>query len=327
MKGGKLVISLDFELFWGVRDRRTLEEYGPHIKKVWEVIPRMIELFDKYQVSATFATVGFLFAKDKAELLESIPKILPEYENSNLSPYNSYLDSLDLESPKYHFATPLLTLLKGTSHEISSHTFSHYYCLEEGQTVDSFVADLDAAHRIAKQNGIKLTSIVFPRNQYNNSYIKSCQLSGIIAYRGNEDFWFYKSEANEDEGYIKRAFRLLDSYVNISGYHTYNLETINPKNARIVNIPASRFLRPYFSPLGFLEHLKYRRIKNSMTYAAEKGEIYHLWWHPHNFGSNTEQNFKALESILEHYKELNGEYDYKSSTMSECAREFLEQNA
>jgi len=42
-----------------------------------------------------------------------------------------------------------------------------------------------------------------------------------------------------------------------------------------------------------------------MNYAAEKGLIYHLWWHPHNFGNNIEENFSFLEKILKAYETLN----------------------
>ena len=33
-KQGYFVISLDFELFWGVRDKRTIEAYGKSIRNV-----------------------------------------------------------------------------------------------------------------------------------------------------------------------------------------------------------------------------------------------------------------------------------------------------
>ena len=33
MNYGKFVISLDFELFWGVRDSRTISSYGSNITK------------------------------------------------------------------------------------------------------------------------------------------------------------------------------------------------------------------------------------------------------------------------------------------------------
>ena len=35
-----------------------------------------------------------------------------------------------------------------------------------------------------------------------------------------------------------------------------------------------------------------------MTTAAKKGEIIHIWWHPHNHGMNIEKNIKQLESLL-----------------------------
>ena len=57
-KKGLFIISLDFELLWGVRDKRTKETYGQNILGVQEVIPQLLDLFDKYDITATFATVG-----------------------------------------------------------------------------------------------------------------------------------------------------------------------------------------------------------------------------------------------------------------------------
>ena len=67
--------------------------------------------------------------------------------------------------------------------------------------------------------------------------------------------------------------------------------------------------------LSFLEPLRLRRIKKSMTYAAKRGEIFHLWWHPHNFGVNQEQNFENLTEILKHFKALEKEYGMQSASM------------
>ena len=57
-----------------------------------------------------------------------------------------------------------------------------------------------------------------------------------------------------------------------------------------------------------------------MTYAAKNNCTYHLWWHPHNFGINQDENFSFLEKILMHYKQLNKEYQFQSYTMSELAK-------
>lgn len=63
MVHGKFVISLDFELMWGVRDKKSKELYGEQILGVHQVIPKLLEIFTIYGVEATFSTVGFLFLK------------------------------------------------------------------------------------------------------------------------------------------------------------------------------------------------------------------------------------------------------------------------
>jgi hypothetical protein len=60
MANGKLVISLDFELYWGVRDAIKLQDYTMHLAGVQKVIPLLLRLFKKYGINATFATVGFI---------------------------------------------------------------------------------------------------------------------------------------------------------------------------------------------------------------------------------------------------------------------------
>jgi hypothetical protein len=54
------LISLDFELMWGVRDHRSIATYGKNILGVREAIPAMLAMFTKYRVKATWATVGML---------------------------------------------------------------------------------------------------------------------------------------------------------------------------------------------------------------------------------------------------------------------------
>jgi hypothetical protein len=97
--------------------------------------------------------------------------------------------------------------------------------------------------------------------------------------------------------------------------HSESSET----TAELINVPGSWFLRPYSHKLRFLEWMKLRRIKNAMTYAAKNGKLYHLWWHPHNFGKNQDQNFKNLTEILEHFTYLQKEYEMESMNMQEVA--------
>tara|TARA_B100000809_G_scaffold111195_1_gene109784 strand:+ start:3318 stop:4286 length:969 start_codon:yes stop_codon:yes gene_type:complete len=305
-KTGEFVISLDFELFWGMKDCSTINTYGENILGVRNAIPKMIQLFNEFEINATFATVGFLFAKNKKELLKFSPTKKPQYENKNLSSYTDYLEKLGIDetNDKYHFASSLIDLInEHPNHEISTHTFSHYYCLEKGQNVSDFKQGLISAINIAKKKGIVLKSIIFPKNQFNEKYLKTCLDLGINSYRGNEESWIYKAEKSKDETLLKKMFRFSDSYINISGHHCYSID--NTKKNTPYNIPSSRFLRPYSKRLKMLKILKLNRIKKSMNYAAKNGLVYHLWWHPHNFGKNTERNFKILNQILIHYSKLN----------------------
>jgi hypothetical protein len=56
-----------------------------------------------------------------------------------------------------------------------------------------------------------------------------------------------------------------------------------------------------------------------MTYAAKNNLTYHLWWHPHNFGMDQDENFIFLEKILTHFQFLNTKYNFQSYTMSSLA--------
>jgi peptidoglycan/xylan/chitin deacetylase (PgdA/CDA1 family) len=319
-----LVISLDFELFWGMFDKVTIPEYGERIQGEQTAIPRMLELFSEYGIHATWATVGMLMTRSKNELLALLPPQTrqPRYQNMDISSYR-YIESMPIGTSEkddtYHFGSTLVQKILETPHqEIGNHTFSHFYCIDGHKNSDEvFEADIDAWNHIAKTYGIKAGSIVFPRNQASPEALTVCYKKGIYAYRGNEDHFLYRARGDEEQSLFIRAFRLLDHYINISGHHTYVVEK---KEGEIVNIPASRFLRPWSKTLRFLEPLRMRRIKNAMTYAAKRGEVFHLWWHPHNFGIDQEENFKNLTEILDHFKTLEKKYGMQSASMSDLTQ-------
>lgn len=318
---GYFVISLDFELYWGIRDKKTLAEYGSNILGVRTALPRMLSLFDQYQTHATFATVGLLFANEKEQLIAFLPKEKPSYEEPNLSPYNGHFETVGKNEAEdqYHFASGLIDkIIERGHHEIGTHTFSHYYCLEKGQTLEDFRRDIQAAVKIAALKNLEMKSLVFPRNQFNEAYLQVCLENGITSYRGNEKSWFYRAEGTNEETLLKKLVRMADMYVNISGHNCAGLDEL--RKSTPVNIPSSRFLRPFSPTLKLLEGLRLKRIKDSMTYAARQGKVYHLWWHPHNFGIHQTENFRFLEDVLKHYQQLQSEFGFQSITMGDLAK-------
>lgn len=312
MSKGIFTISLDFELFWGVRDHRTLEDYGENIRNVHHVVPRLLALFNKYDVHCTWATVGFLFFSDKKELLPCLPEQRPGYIKKEYDPY-SYLEQHELEKV-YHFAPALIEeIKKAPGQEIGTHTFSHFYTLEKNTTIEQFRSDLRAAIRIANEKGVELKSIVFPRNQYSEEHIRICLEEGIIIYRGNALAGAYKPVSREHENLFRKGIRFADAYMNLTGQQCHE---IPPANA-IVNIPASRFLRPFKPAFRIFDGLKLRRIKQGIKFAAKHGLIYQLWWHPHNFGKYMDENVKFLEEVFKYYHQLNREGKIESLNLLE----------
>lgn len=71
IKSGALVISLDFELSWGIRDFESIGNRNK-ILPTRQVVPMLLEMFKKYDIHATWATVGFLFFESKTERSEEL---------------------------------------------------------------------------------------------------------------------------------------------------------------------------------------------------------------------------------------------------------------
>lgn len=317
---GVFTISLDFELYWGVRDNRTLSSYRENLLRVHDVVPQLLALFQHYDIHCTWATVGFLFFDSADALKRSLPARRPAYVNEALDPYR-VLDSIGptADDDPFHFAPRLITAIQATPfQEVGTHTFSHYYCLEPGQTVEAFRDDLKAAIDVAARSGIQLASLVFPRNQFNDRYLDVLADVGLTAYRGNARSWLYAARSQAAETRLRRAFRLLDNYLRLSGFQVHRWTDL--KDGRPVNVPASRFLRPYHPRLAALDPLRLRRIRDELTYAARQGGLYHLWWHPHNFGRYTKENFDFLRRILDHYTALRRDHGMVSLNMGELAR-------
>ena len=313
---GTLIVSLDFELFWGMLDVCPLEKYQDHVLGGRKAIPELLALFRKYGIHATWATVGFLFAHSPKEAASFFPEeaLRPSYENPALKSYGEFsqIGESEEEAPCF-FAPSLIELVAQTpGQEIGSHTFSHYYCKEKGQTVRQFEADMTAAKAIAAQYGFDLTSAVLPRNQCDPEYIRVLKDLGFTAYRGMENNWI---ENKVHVHFPLRVLRLLDTYFPLTGRRCSTPE----KERGIWNLTGTQMFRPIFMPLKFMEGAKVRRIKRRMLYAAKTGQTFHLWWHPHNLGVRTEEHMAQLEEIFRYYGELKEKYGMESLNMRQAA--------
>jgi peptidoglycan/xylan/chitin deacetylase (PgdA/CDA1 family) len=313
-KRSAFVLSLDFELHWGIRDHTG----RARLLGARAAIPRMLDLLQEFQVGASWATVGFLFASSRRELEALSPELRPAYAELRLRPYAEPLGHTEDDDP-FHFAPSLIDLIRCTPlQEIGTHTFSHYYCNEPGQSAATFAADLRAAIEIARLRGIELASIVFPRNQHNPAYDPILLAHGIRAYRGNprSSMWQF-SGAEESTESTKRMARLADTYIALHPDEELQRwdDVLQPSG--LSDVRATTFLRPWSRRLRALEPLRIARLRAAIRRAARTNRLIHLWWHPHNFGLNTDENLAVLRALLETFAECRECYGMQSMTMSE----------
>lgn len=320
---GALVLSLDFELAWGLRDQRARDPNArERLLGARRAVPRLLDLFEEFRVAATWATVGFLFASTREELERFSPASRPEYQQASLSPYGEPVGENEEKDP-LHYAASLVRRIKATPRqEIGSHTFSHYYCTEIGQTRETFRADLESACAIARSHGISLRSIVFPRNQHNPAYDDVLLDLGFRTFRGNprSSSWTF-ADFEQSRRNWKRLARFTDAYVGGGSWNTTPWADMR-QSSGLSDIRASAMLRPFNPALRHLESVRLKRIRRSVRVAARRGRILHLWWHPHNFGRNQEENLAFLRRVLVEFDECRERYGMHSFSMIE-ADEFL----
>ncbi|HMF73929.1 MAG TPA: hypothetical protein VK616_20750 [Flavitalea sp.] len=322
---GIFTVSLDFELHWGVFDKRNRDERKRCYENTLRIIPSMLALFQKHGVHVTWASVGSLFASDQNEWYRMKPANEPEYENSIYSAYQYVRENgLDPQFKWAHFAPEMIgKILTYEGQELGTHTFSHYYCLEKLRGEDAFGADLKAVQKAAAKFNASTVSLVFPRNQFNPVHLKVCYDNGIKTIRSNPVDWFWSPVPDKGGNLLRKIFRTGDAYFPMASRRTsFSLESLKPVSGEPLQIPASRFLRPWHPRYKMANKLVLKRVKSEMKNAAIKNECYHLWWHPENFGDYPEQNMTNLEEILNFYSECRQKYQMKSWNMGEYPRHF-----
>ncbi len=310
-KQGVFSISLDFELHWGIFDNVGIDAKRPYFDATIEVIPEIVQLFVANKIEATWATVGMLFNKDVSQLKQNYPASLPSYTNKNLSAYNFITTQLKDGDDCYYTAHDLVKLIDDADgQEVGTHTYSHFYALEKGQTIEQFEADIKQCSVLANEIGVTLKSIVFPRNQINQEYLPICEKYGVLSIRTNPKKWFDFNSGNQ---LFKKIVRSLDCYLPICNT-LVSLEHLNSKESGLFFIQFSRLLKPV-SGIPFANKFKIHRIKGEMTRAAKQGLSYHLWWHPHNFGENPNKAMIELQKIVKHYVHLKDTYGMQCFNM------------
>lgn len=319
MKKGALCISLDFEKFWGMHDVMPLNVLENRLIQVDEVVDRLLDLFEKYEIHATWATVGLLNFPDLESLKSFVKDKHIPYQQPDFSPYPLTKFHIEEYATMAYLGLDSIQKIRTTEgQELASHTFSHYYVLEKGPKIGDFKSDLADFKQMFPED--EITSIVFPRNQVQTSHLEACSHQAYTAYRGNQESLFWKNSDYYSESKWKKIGRFADAYFNLSQTAIYAWDELD-KEGGLLNIPASRFFRPH-SGYASLEKRKVKRIISELKQAAQSNKIYHLWWHPHNFADQMDAHFEQLETILKVVRSLKKSDEFESLNMHEIQQAY-----
>lgn len=307
---GTFVISIDHEFAWGYADHVLKERDKERIRGEMGIVRRLIALFEKYGVPATWAIVAHLL-EHGCKWEGTLPH--PEYPRPiykgekqdwfrDHPPQNEYSDILWFD------AENLVGEMKKSiaGHEIASHGYAHILYDEAQTSHPAIMADIYNLGKVHRVHDISFTSFVFPRNV--EGYHRHLKLNGFTAYRGVSQKWNDKYT-----GAMRRFTNLFDYYVPKG-------RTVLPdtKKFGLVNIPDSMLLMGRNGPRRFiLPSVVVRKAKKGLKRAARRKEIFHLWFHPSNFSYSTETQFRIFEKILKYAADMREKGDIDIKTMQQ----------
>src|SRR5215831_19489806 len=179
MNRAVFTISLDFELIWGSVHHlgpRSFEE-ACHIERKF-VIDRLIDLFLRYEVPATWCIVGHLFLHNCKQLQgQKHPDIVaPSAYWFRDDPCGDEYTNLNYYAPSLIDRIAACPVLQ----EIGCHSFSHV--LFDQCSSETVRSELARCLALAREMGIELRSFAFPRNQV--GHLEVLREFGFTHYRG-----------------------------------------------------------------------------------------------------------------------------------------------
>lgn len=266
MTKGKLTISIDLELAWGVWDKLTPEDLRMAELVERPVCAALVELFDRYEVPATWAVVAALLDKDSA-------RSRPGRMECWYAP-----DIVD-------------QIVRGkVAHEIGSHGGKHVYYRDI--TAAEAQEDLDFVRAMHRANALACNSYVFPRNAM--GHLDLLAQAGFRTFRGTDRGWF--RTARQAGRMTERAANLADKMLPIPP-----CPVVAERRDGLVDIPGSMLLLGRNGLRRFiLPAVSRAKLRMGLARARRTGGTFHFWFHPSDFYYRMDEQLATLAWFLEH---------------------------
>jgi len=285
---GIFCLSFDFELAWGSFYNSSIEPLKRKARLTRErVFPQLLELLTRYQISATWATVGHLLLKscdgNHGQPHPSPPSFPDWYcydpkENEETSP----------EWYGHSLVQQLLSLYP--EQDIGLHGFSHCVFNDPSCTTAVAKKEMQNALQAAQDLGLTPISFVFPRD--GQGHFDVLLEAGIKVYRGSNQNWYFRLPAP-----LAKPLHMIHQFLGLAP------PTVMPGIEHgLVKVPGSHL---YLSMDGLRRFIpirsRVRAADQALHQASHWKRIFHLYCHPINLAyedSRTQSLLKGFEDIL-----------------------------
>ena len=309
LETGCLTISLDTELAWGTNAHGEFRRYTRHLENTRWVIGQLLQRFETYRVSATWALVGHLFLSEcRREGRYPHPDVLTPTV-PGMEHWHMHDPASTLEAAPLWYGRDLVSAIRRClqPQEIGCHTFTHVRADWRSCTQEVFQSQVRKCLEVAGAEGLRLRSFVHPENGI--AYVDTLAELGFVCYRGKASTWYAGLPR-----LVRRAGRLADCALAICP-PTYPL----PEAQAPLNLPGSMLLGVTDGCRRLIPNrLRIRRAIRGLDRAVARREIFHLWFHPWNLAGDPDL-LRCLDEILAYADRLRGSGDLTVMTMGEIA--------
>ena len=292
LQKGIIVFSADFEMAWAFRYSKKQKQNAVKLGLRERFnIPVLVNLFEKYNIPVTWATVGHLFLKscNKKSSIPHPEMLRPDYfENKNWNySVGDWYDSdpcTNYEKDPAWYAPDLIENIINSkvNHEIGCHTFSHIDFSDKNCNDKLAEAELIRCIQLASDKGINMKSIVFPGGTLGN--LKTVSKYGFITYR--------------------KPMK-------------YDVDIPVVDDHGLVMLPSSFGLDK--DPYGWNEKTHLSILKKYIDVVNASKQVCHFWFHPSMNEWYLKNVFPSLLKLVNQERE-KGNIDVK--TMAEVAEMF-----
>jgi len=251
---GIIIFSADFEMSWAFRFSKKKQNISEQLGLQERYnVPILLELFDKYKIPVTWATVGHLFLdqcniEDNNLPHSNMPR--PDFfENKNwfykAGDWYAHDPCSNVErSPGWYAPDLIKKILEAdTQHEIGCHTFSHIDCTEKNCSPELFLAEITKCKSLAEKRNLFLKSMVYPGGTIGN--LTLLKLYGFTSYRKPMKFDIDMPKIHDDG---------------------------------LIALPSTLGLDK--DPYGWSKEFHLYRIRKLLQKTLKKRMMCHLWFHP-----------------------------------------------